>query len=70
MSWEGPDPRRDEDELERIWPDPERRDNALDWILVRIWTGRTPLHPRRNRPSADEARVVAVKALHRIRRES
>jgi hypothetical protein len=57
-------------ELERIWPDPDRRENALDWLLVRIWTGRTPLHPRRDRPSIDEARWATVNALHRIRRYS
>lgn len=45
------------DELERIWPDKDRRDVALERVLLRTLAGKVFLVDRLNRPDVGNCRL-------------
>jgi hypothetical protein len=55
------------DELRLIWPDADRRDEALASLASRLATGRRFYRRRRSTKDEDEANFVAARALARIR---
>ena len=55
------------DELERIWPDEDRRDVALERVLLRTLADKVFLVDRLNRPDVGTVAYIAAKALIRIR---
>ncbi len=54
-------------ELERIWPDEDRRDAALERVLLRTVAGKVFLVDRLNRPDKGTVAYIAAKTLLRIR---
>ena len=56
-------------ELERIWPDEDRRDVALERVLLRTLADKVFLVDRLNRPDKGTVAYIAAKALVRIRAE-
>jgi hypothetical protein len=75
VSFELPDKHRDEDEpvLARIWPDPDRREQALDRLLARILHKPPRFHSMiedvraKPRPDFTERVLIVARALSRIR---
>ena len=54
-------------ELERIWPDEDRRDAALERMLLRTLSGKVFLVDRLHRPEKGTVAYIAAKTLLRIR---
>lgn len=57
------------EELRRIWPDEDRRDAALERVLLRTAAGKVFLVDRLNRPDKGTVAYIAAKTLLRIRAE-
>lgn len=57
-------------ELERIWPDPDRRDAALTRLLLRVTTGERHRNGRNHErmPPAKDARLTPAEAWEWWRR--
>lgn len=57
-------------ELERIWPDEDRREAALERIMLRTLGGKIFLVDRLNRPDKGTVAYIAAKAYLRIKDEN